>query len=167
LTIVDDYEPQGRPAGEMKPAHEAETLRVSRLAAFAAALVGVVILVEAVLALAIAPFSRDQEANRALAPPRFAGDRGGFPDPQLQKDPASDLAKMKEEELNQLNSYGWVDRSAGIAHIPIERAIDIVAKSGLPAPVPSPTGGGSPREAKPSARPNAEARPGAEGGKKP
>ena len=37
-----------------------------------------------------------------------------------------------QEELGQLNGYGWVDRKAGIAHIPIERAIDILATTGLP-----------------------------------
>ena len=29
-------------------------------------------------------------------------------------------------------AYGWVDRKAGIAHIPVERAMDILAKTGLP-----------------------------------
>ncbi len=32
-----------------------------------------------------------------------------------------------------LSSYGWVDQKAGIARIPIARAIDIVAAQGLPA----------------------------------
>lgn len=31
-----------------------------------------------------------------------------------------------------LDSYGWVDRDAGIARIPIERAMDLVAKDGGP-----------------------------------
>ena len=39
---------------------------------------------------------------------------------------------MKAEELRRLNGYGWVDRKAGIAHIPIDRAMDIVATTGLP-----------------------------------
>ena len=32
-----------------------------------------------------------------------------------------------------LYGYGWVDQKAGIAHIPIQRAIDLVAQSGLPS----------------------------------
>jgi hypothetical protein len=44
---------------------------------------------------------------------------------------------VKADELSRLNGYGWVDRAAGIAHIPIERAIEIVAASGLPAPQPA------------------------------
>jgi hypothetical protein len=33
---------------------------------------------------------------------------------------------------NQLNSYGWVDEKAGVAHIPIERAMELTAQRGLP-----------------------------------
>ena len=31
-----------------------------------------------------------------------------------------------------LDAYGWVDRDAGIARIPIERAMDLVAQDGGP-----------------------------------
>ena len=41
---------------------------------------------------------------------------------------------MKTEDLGRLNNYGWIDRKAGVAHIPIDRAIDILAKKGLPTP---------------------------------
>jgi len=37
---------------------------------------------------------------------------------------------MKQE--NQLNSYGWVDEKAGVAHIPIERAMELMVQRGLP-----------------------------------
>lgn len=30
--------------------------------------------------------------------------------------------------LERLGSYGWVDRGAGVAHIPIDRAMELVAK---------------------------------------
>jgi hypothetical protein len=32
---------------------------------------------------------------------------------------------------NQLNSYGWVDKKAGVAHIPIERAMELTVQRGL------------------------------------
>ena len=37
-----------------------------------------------------------------------------------------------------LTGYGWVDEKAGIAHIPIDEAIKIVAARGLPQAAPSP-----------------------------
>jgi hypothetical protein len=33
---------------------------------------------------------------------------------------------------NQLNSYGWVDEQAGVAHIPIEHAMELTVQRGLP-----------------------------------
>jgi hypothetical protein len=31
-----------------------------------------------------------------------------------------------------LKSYGWIDRDKGVVHIPIDRAIEILAERGLP-----------------------------------
>jgi len=36
------------------------------------------------------------------------------------------------DQEDQLNSYGWVDKSKGVAHIPIERAMELVVQRGLP-----------------------------------
>jgi hypothetical protein len=55
-----------------------------------------------------------------------------FPAPVLQPDPTADMNKFRAAEEEQLNTYGWVDKNAGIVHIPIERAIDLVAQQGLP-----------------------------------
>jgi len=33
---------------------------------------------------------------------------------------------------NQLNSYGWVDEKGGVAHIPIERAMELIVERKLP-----------------------------------
>jgi hypothetical protein len=55
-----------------------------------------------------------------------------FPQPQLQPNPVADLNKFRTQEEQILNSYGWVDQQAGVAHIPIERAMDIIAARGLP-----------------------------------
>ena len=32
------------------------------------------------------------------------------------------------EQLEDLNSYGWVDQQAGIAHIPIDRAMELTVR---------------------------------------
>jgi hypothetical protein len=146
---VQDYLPQGRPTVESKPGHEANDLAVRRLALFAIALIIMIILVEAILRLAIRGSYPEQRSLRSLAPPRFADDSGPFIGPALQSKPSADLARMKEEELSRLNEYGWVDRSAGVAHIPIERAIDILARSGLPSPAAGTAGRLLPAAAQP------------------
>ena len=55
-----------------------------------------------------------------------------FPQPRLQPDPVADLNKFRAQEEEILNSYGWVDKSQNIAHIPIERAMDVLVARGLP-----------------------------------
>jgi hypothetical protein len=60
------------------------------------------------------------------------------PEPRLQVDEARDLDRLRQQENSILNNYGWIDQKAAILRIPIERAMDIVAQRGLPAPPPGP-----------------------------
>jgi hypothetical protein len=52
--------------------------------------------------------------------------------PALQRYPGTDLAAFRKRMLAELGERGWVDRSAGMARIPIEDAMRIVAEQGLP-----------------------------------
>jgi hypothetical protein len=58
------------------------------------------------------------------------------PQPELQITPMQDLRRMREIEDAQLRNYGWVDRQAGIAAIPINRAMEILAERGLKSGAP-------------------------------
>jgi hypothetical protein len=126
-----DYLPQA-PTGQAGHGHEGNTLVVKGLIFFAVALVAVGALVELSLVYVMKDFSKDETTQKALAPPLLEDTSGTFPAPRLQRKPPSDLAKFKEAELRRLNEYGWVNREAGIAHIPIDRAIEIVVSRGLP-----------------------------------
>jgi hypothetical protein len=65
------------------------------------------------------------------------------PEPLLQgapgkEDKPTDLPLQAMENLRKstdekLNSYGWVDKPGGIAHVPIDRAKAMIAEKGLPA----------------------------------
>jgi hypothetical protein len=46
------------------------------------------------------------------------------------------LEEWRAEHKAKLDGYGWVDRSKGIAHIPIEQAMDQVAAGALPQGAP-------------------------------
>jgi hypothetical protein len=50
------------------------------------------------------------------------------PMPRLQTVPIGDLQRYRQVQNERLRSYGWVDRAAGVAHIPIERAMDLMAE---------------------------------------
>jgi len=54
------------------------------------------------------------------------------PEPRLQAHAARDMQQMLESEEQTLHRYGWVDPDRGIVRIPIDRAMDIIAKKGLP-----------------------------------
>ena len=42
------------------------------------------------------------------------------------------MRKVRQEEDELLNHYGWVDPDHGIVRLPIQRALDIAAQKGLP-----------------------------------
>ena len=56
------------------------------------------------------------------------------PMPRLQAQPSADLAQLRHAEDERLGSYRWIDQQQGIVQIPIDRAIDLLAKQGLPEP---------------------------------
>ncbi len=55
------------------------------------------------------------------------------PEPRLEVTPDSDLREMRDAEAKVLNSYGYVDQSAGIVRLPIDRAMELVVQRGLPS----------------------------------
>jgi hypothetical protein len=55
------------------------------------------------------------------------------PEPRLQTNPREDLRLMREQEDAILKSYGWVDRPAGVVRIPIEEAMKLTVRRGLPS----------------------------------
>jgi hypothetical protein len=55
-----------------------------------------------------------------------------FPEPRLEDNERTEINDTRYAEEERLNSAGWVDQNAGVAHIPIERAMQLVAQRGLP-----------------------------------
>ena len=53
------------------------------------------------------------------------------PLPRLEETPVLDLARQRAAEEKALNSYGWLNQEKGVAHIPIGRAIELLAQRGL------------------------------------
>ncbi|MGO8809107.1 MAG: hypothetical protein ACLQJF_06560 [Candidatus Sulfotelmatobacter sp.] len=45
--------------------------------------------------------------------------------PMLETDERGQFRDFLVNQENQLNSYGWIDKDAGVAHIPIERAMEL------------------------------------------
>jgi hypothetical protein len=66
------------------------------------------------------------------------------PAPRLQQFPRNELYQFRVEEQNLLDRYGWMNRDAGIVHIPIEEAMRLTVERGLLTSAPAPAGGASP-----------------------
>jgi hypothetical protein len=76
-------------------------------------------------------FEREaREGSKSLHPLATANEQP--PEPRLQAAPSLDLERFRAREAERLSTYGWVDRQAGVVHIPIERAMELVSKEGLP-----------------------------------
>lgn len=52
--------------------------------------------------------------------------------PLLESAPQPALKEYLAGKEHLLNSWGWIDRQAGIAHIPIERAMQLAAQKSTP-----------------------------------
>ena|SRR5258708_27535204 len=56
------------------------------------------------------------------------------PGPRLQATPPRDMDEMRKRDREALTTYGWVDKSGGVARIPVDRAIEILADEAAKAP---------------------------------
>ena len=65
------------------------------------------------------------------------------PEPRLQgvpghgTDPQTDLRQKLQADTAANEKYGWIDQSSGIAQIPVQDAMKIIAEKGLPAIQPA------------------------------
>jgi hypothetical protein len=74
----------------------------------------------------------DRKIGGFVAEPAIAAERVHFPEPNLQVQPRADLQSFRAREEAELNSYGWINKTAGVVRIPVSRAMDLLAERGLP-----------------------------------
>jgi len=122
----------GMATDEVERAHERTDVDVPRIALVAAGLVAIAVVVHVALWFQMRGLWSARE--RALPPPvPVASARPEAPpEPRLQTSPEEDLRALHREEDEQLESYGWVDRQAGVIRVPIERAMELVAQEKAP-----------------------------------
>lgn len=132
--------------GEQRTGHETSDLEPRIVALFAC---GLAVVLVTVLGATYWIFSAAQLRYAKLQAPvsPLAHTREPIPEPRLQVSGAEELRKLRAAEDAALNSYGWIDEEAGIVRIPIDRAIEVLAKKGLPARAPGNIG--ESRSAKP------------------
>lgn len=132
--LQGDMIPQGeyRPADQLEELHENTDLDVRGVMFWMGLLVVLFIATFFVVAGGMRLFKAEEaEKERVALTNRFAADPAP-PGPTLQEDPARETREIIGAAKARLNSYGWNDAEKTSAHIPIERAMAILAERGLP-----------------------------------
>ena len=141
-------EPKGRSAAAPAPDGGFDRdLDVKSVVSFGIGLGLTMIVVLALVWLLLAHWKTRQTARDPRPSPLAEANAPRLPpEPRLQAAPVKDMDELRARETSTLTSYGWVDRQAGVARIPIDRAIDLLLASGLPAPRPEPTPAPQPKK---------------------
>jgi len=120
------------PRIDPQPGYELSDLRPGYIALFGIALTAVIVAAAVITSLLI-HFKAAEQSRQETPVPRLVGEREATPGPRLQVDANKELRQMRADEEAALNSYGWLDKDAGIVKIPVDRAMEILAKKDLPA----------------------------------
>lgn len=103
------------------------------------AIMGLLVVILAVLA-AFYRFEVGRTLEARPTPPALAEVEVTPPKPHVLDDQLAQRRVIEADAAARLSGYGWVDRQAGIAHIPIDRAMAILAERGWPR-ISQPEGG--------------------------
>jgi hypothetical protein len=112
------------------PGYETGDVNAWAVGKFAIALIVIVALS---LGLLVGLFKYFQTRDQAKPVVETQDPHQLVPEPRLQRAPIPDLKAARAEEDFVLNGYGWVDPQKGVVHIPIDVAIDVLARKGLPS----------------------------------
>jgi hypothetical protein len=111
-----------------RPGYEKRDISVGAVVIFAVSLVVALIIVHY---LALEAFHHLAGQSSKYPPPSpLATTRENFTGPRLLVNQKLDMEVFRASEDTLLNNYGWVDRTQGVVHIPIDRAIALLAQPG-------------------------------------
>ncbi|HEX9047282.1 MAG TPA: hypothetical protein VF988_09670 [Verrucomicrobiae bacterium] len=111
--------------------------RPRNVLAIAASAAGLILFSLAVAGVCVGAFARHRAMQSVqplglLVAPDLAP-LARFPRPNLAvDDDHQQMLTLRAAQTNRLNSYGWVDQTKGVAHIPIERAMALLLERGFP-----------------------------------
>jgi len=114
--------------------HEASDVNIRAIFGFGAGLAVVAAIIHVLVWLLFMYFTGREAVKAPRQFPLAATEQQQLPpEPRLQITPRQDLQNLRAAEEKVLNGYGWVDRNAGVVHIPIDAAMQRVVEQGLPA----------------------------------
>jgi hypothetical protein len=124
--VIDQSQP-----GTVPPSHEPVEANVRAVWITGAVLAGIV----AATFLLIFGLQHWLEDTDLAQQPLAANQQESITDPQWNV--PHQVQQLRTKEQKYLTTYGWVDQMAGIARVPLDRALEIIAKDGLPVTIGS------------------------------
>ncbi len=132
--------------------HQPSELRIAPILWFLVGLTAATVVVFLLMGGLFNALNRSREEKEGKESP-FAAERQKLPpEPRLQLAPSSaeqieekrapnlkedhplqEMKRLRTEEDERLNSYGWVDEKAGVVRIPIGEAKKLLLQKGIPA----------------------------------
>ena len=129
-----EHTPQPIPEESLKLGYEVRDVNLRNLVWLSVGLIILLVVTFGVIGLLYNFLTVSQEAQSPPPPPLLKeAQELPLPGARLQRNPAEDMQQMRLEQETILNNYGWVDKQAGVVHLPIERAIELTLEQGLPS----------------------------------
>jgi hypothetical protein len=127
-------------ASPNSPGYETRDANVGGVYNFLVAM-GIILVVTGLVCWGMFHYFTAHAVDPAATDSPFADTRQLPLGPQLQVNPLADWLKFREEQERSLEQLDWENRTAGTARVPIEDAMQLLVKKGVPVqgatPVPS------------------------------
>jgi hypothetical protein len=120
--------PHGAPAPS--PGYETRDANVRGVFGFLVVL-SIVLIFTAIVCWGVFKYYSASRASLTPTSP-FSNTRQLPAGPQLQVNPRQDLLNFRAQQEHSLESYSWENKDDGTVRVPIERAMEILLKQGLP-----------------------------------
>jgi len=114
--------------------HEESDVNVAAIIRYGIGLLVIGVVIHVFLWWLLGTYERQSERAQTQVFPLAAGQQNRLPpSPRFQDNPQQELQDLRAKQKALLEGYGWINKDAGIARIPIEDAMKIVVERGLPA----------------------------------
>lgn len=122
-----------RDADNVEVVHEESDVNVSAILRYGIGLFVIAAIVHLFLWWLLGVYEGQHERAQTQVYPMAAGQQNRLPpSPRLQDNPQQELQDLRAKQKALLEGYGWVNKEAGVARIPIEEAMRIVVERGVP-----------------------------------
>ena len=122
-----------RKTDNVEVVHEESDVDVGAILRYGVGLVVIAAVVHLFLWWLLGVYERQNERAQTQVYPMAVGQQNRMPpSPRFQENPQEELQALRAKQKALLEGYGWVNKEAGIARIPIEDAMKLVIEKGLP-----------------------------------